>query len=111
MSYTLLRDLYNEKTKFTDDELQAIQFSLGALVVQCLAGQLGIMRGANRFISLCIALKKSDPAFLNSAYRKWGLGNGLKIVNDLSDQITITACGAAAQSVPAAGVRGFVHTL
>ncbi|MRX27922.1 hypothetical protein [Kangiella sp. HZ709] len=70
-----------KELKLTEDELEAIKIALSELVVQDRTGQLGIMHGANRFVSLHICLKKQHRTIFNSAYRKLGISNGVKVVN------------------------------
>lgn len=74
------RELKMKEVKLSEDEYQAIQTALRELVVKGWTGELGMMHGANRFISTNICLKKQHRAIFDSACRKFGLGSGIRIV-------------------------------
>lgn len=68
------------QVKLTADEAEILKLVLSEVVIQDRTGQVGIMHGADRFISLHIALKKQGRSLLSSAYKKIGISNGAKEV-------------------------------
>ncbi|MDM3871484.1 hypothetical protein QSV34_08960 [Porticoccus sp. W117] len=66
---------------FTEEERAALKAVLSQLVIQKRTGQVGIVHGANRFISTHICCKKSEKAVLHSVFKKLGLPQGINEVN------------------------------
>ena len=66
---------------FSDEEKAALKVVLSQFVIQKRTGQIGIIHGANRFVSTHICCKKSEKAVLHSAFKKLGIANGVNEVN------------------------------
>ena len=65
------------EVKLSQSEAQAIRAALATLVVRARTGELGILHGANRFVSTQVCLRKPDKDALNDAAVKLGLGKGI----------------------------------
>jgi hypothetical protein len=63
--------------KLSDDEVQALLIALATFAIRARTGELGIVHGANRFVSTDSCLRKSDKEALNSAALKMGLSKGI----------------------------------
>jgi hypothetical protein len=63
------------ETKLTAEEAQALRTVLCAMVVKRRTGELGIIHGAERFVSTHRMLKQADRDALDGAARKLGLGS------------------------------------
>ncbi len=61
--------------KLSENELQLLRGVLSQIVIKDRTGELGIMHGANRFVSTDLSLKKQHRQTLSSAYQKLGLNN------------------------------------
>jgi hypothetical protein len=61
------------ETKLTADEAQVLRGVLSALVIRTRTGELGIVHGAERFVSTQRTLKKAERDALDAAARKLGL--------------------------------------
>ena len=61
------------ETRLTAEEADAVRMVLSSMVVKRRTGELGIMHGAERFVSTQRILKKADRDALNAAARKLGL--------------------------------------
>ena len=61
--------------KFTEDESELLKAVLSEFVVRGRTGEVGILHGADRFISTHICLKKKQRETLKSAYKKLGISN------------------------------------
>lgn len=59
--------------KLTPEEAQAVRAALSTLVVRARTGELGVMHGADRFVSTERILKKADREALEAAARKLDL--------------------------------------
>lgn len=59
--------------KLTAEEAHALRAALSALVVKARTGELGILHGAERFVSTQRIFKKADREALDAAARKLGL--------------------------------------
>lgn len=69
------------EVKLTEDEIEVLKLALSEVVIQNRTGQIGILHGANRFVSMNIALKKQGRNALGSAYKKLGINSGAKEVD------------------------------
>jgi hypothetical protein len=69
-----------KEVKLSDDEFEAIQVILREIVIKDRTGEFGVMHGANRFVSTNKPLKKQHRAIFDSAFKKFGLSNGAKVV-------------------------------
>jgi len=65
--------------KLTEDEIAAVRAVLSQVVMQERSGQIGIMHGANRFVTMNVSLKKHGQGVLAAAYKKLGV-NGPHLV-------------------------------
>ena len=68
------------EVRLTENEAEMLKLVLSEIVIQGRTGQVGIMHGADRFVSLHVALKKQGRGILSSAFRKLGISNGAKEV-------------------------------
>jgi hypothetical protein len=59
--------------KLTSEEAEAVRAALSTLVVKNRSGELGIMHGADRFVSAQRIFRKKDREILDVAARKLGL--------------------------------------
>ena len=64
------------EVRLTEEEAQALRAALATLVVRRRTGELGVMHGADRFVSTQRIFKKQDRQALDAAARKLGL-NGI----------------------------------
>lgn len=62
------------ETKFTAEETEVLRAVLSVMVIKRRTGELGIMHGAERFVSTQRSLKKADREALDAAARRLGLG-------------------------------------
>ena len=62
------------EVKLTAEEAEALRVALSTLVVKGRSGELGIMHGADRFVSTQRIFRKKDREMLDAAARKLGLG-------------------------------------
>lgn len=62
------------ETKFTAEETEALRAVLSVMIIKRRTGELGIMHGAERFVSTQRSLKKADREALDAAARRLGLG-------------------------------------
>lgn len=65
--------------KLTGDETQALKAILSCLVVRDRPGELGLLHGADRFVSSQGTFTKPEPAVIQSLAKKAGLGSGLRL--------------------------------
>ena len=68
------------KINLTKDESDILKILLSQLVIKKRTGEVGIIHGAERFISTRLCLKTEHKEILNSAYQKLGASNSLKEV-------------------------------
>ncbi len=59
--------------KLTAEEAEMVRAALALLVVRDRTGELGIVHGANRFVSTNRSFRKQDRQTLDAAVRKLGL--------------------------------------
>jgi hypothetical protein len=59
--------------RLTSEEVQALRTALSALVVKARTGELGLLHGADRFVSSQRIFKKAERDALDAAARKLGL--------------------------------------
>ena len=59
--------------KLTSDEAQAIKAILSQIVIRGRTGEVGIMHGADRFVSTNLCLRKYQIEILQSAAKAVGL--------------------------------------
>ena len=62
------------EVKLTEQEAQAVRAALSAMVIKSRTGELGVMHGAERFVSTQRIFRKADRDALSAAARKLGLG-------------------------------------
>jgi F0F1-type ATP synthase epsilon subunit len=62
------------EVRLTAEEAQALRAAVSALVIKTRTGELGIMHGADRFVSTQLIYRKEDRRALDAAARKLGLG-------------------------------------
>ncbi len=62
-----------DEIRLTTDEAGALRSALSTLVVKARTGELGLLHGADRFVSSQRILKKAERDALNAAARKLGL--------------------------------------
>ena len=60
------------ETKLSKEEAQVLSWVLSKLTVKDRTGEIGIMHGAERFVSTHLCLKKNERAALNSVAAKFG---------------------------------------
>jgi hypothetical protein len=65
------------EVRLTAEEAQALRTAMSALVIKGRTGELGIMHGADRFVSTQYIFRRDDRQALDAAVRKLGL-NGLR---------------------------------
>jgi hypothetical protein len=65
------------EAKLTADEAAVLTTVLATLVVRPRTGEIGMVHGAERFVSTHISLKKVERDALDRAARKLGLTNGI----------------------------------
>jgi hypothetical protein len=63
------------EVRLTAEEAEAVRAALSLLVVKNRTGELGIMHGADRFVSAQRIFRKQDRQALDAAARKLGLPN------------------------------------
>lgn len=61
------------EVRLTAQEVAAVRTALSGLVVRARTGELGMMHGADRFLSTQRILKKDDRQALDAAARKLGV--------------------------------------
>jgi hypothetical protein len=61
------------EVRLTAEEAEAVRAALSLLVVKSRTGELGIMHGADRFVSTNRTFRKKDREMLDTAVRKLGL--------------------------------------
>jgi hypothetical protein len=61
------------ETKLTPEETVVLKAILAKLAIKSRTGEIGIMHGADRFVSSQLALKKPDRELLTSIAKKLGL--------------------------------------
>ncbi len=66
--------------KLTEDEKEVLKWILEEIVVEDRTGAIGMIHGADRFISMPFTMKKPARVVLNSIYRKLGISDGVKTV-------------------------------
>lgn len=62
------------ETRLTAEESEAVRMALATMVVKRRTGELGILHGADRFVSTQRTLRKAERDALDAAARKLGLG-------------------------------------
>ena len=62
------------EVRLRDEEAKALRAALASLCVKSRTGEVGIMHGADRFVSTQRVLKKPELESLDAAARKLGLG-------------------------------------
>ena len=65
------------ETKLTAAEASILRSVLAQIVLRSRTGQLGILHGANRFVSTNLSLKKADRELLNGIADKVGIVGGI----------------------------------
>ncbi|HEX8522596.1 MAG TPA: hypothetical protein VF669_10100 [Tepidisphaeraceae bacterium] len=63
----------NSTTTLDGDEAEMLRVVLSTVVVEKRTGQIGIVHGAERFVSTQVVLKKEGRALLDKLARKVGL--------------------------------------
>ena len=63
--------------KLTPEEAQALRAALGRFAIRARTGELGIVHGADRFVSTQLCLRKPDKEALNSVAAKLGIRSGI----------------------------------
>ena len=58
---------------FTSEENEILKILLSQFVIKKRSGEIGIMHGADRFITTNLSIKKSEKVILNSAFKKLGI--------------------------------------
>ena len=61
------------EVRLTPEEVQALRVAVSSLVLKARTGEVGIMHGADRFVSTQLIFKKADRGALDAALRKLGL--------------------------------------
>jgi hypothetical protein len=61
------------EVRLTPDEANALRSALSTLVVKARTGELGLLHGADRFVSSQRIFKKAERDALDAAARKLGL--------------------------------------
>jgi len=61
------------EVRLTAEEADAVRAAMASLVVKSRTGELGIMHGADRFVSMQRIFRKKDREMLDAAARKLGL--------------------------------------
>lgn len=64
--------------KLDSDEVAVLKILLSEVVIKNRSGELGIMHGANRFVSTNRPLRKAGLEALDSVYKKVGLKGGCR---------------------------------
>lgn len=67
-------------TELDGDEAEMLRLILSKVVVEKRTGQIGIVHGADRFVSTHVVLKKDGRALLDRVARKVGL-SGITLVD------------------------------
>jgi hypothetical protein len=67
-------------TSLDADEAELVRLILSKVVVERRTGQIGIVHGADRFVSTQLVLKKDGRALLDQVARKLGL-SGVVLVD------------------------------
>jgi hypothetical protein len=65
--------------KLTDDEKQALKAILSCLVLRDRTGELGLLHGADRFVSTHRTFTKPERAVIQSVTKKLGMSSGLPL--------------------------------
>jgi hypothetical protein len=65
--------------KITDDETQALRAILSCLVLRDRTGELGLLHGADRFVSSQRTFTKPERAVIQAVAKKLGLSSGLPL--------------------------------
>ncbi|HTJ00039.1 MAG TPA: hypothetical protein VL527_14250 [Dongiaceae bacterium] len=65
--------------KITEDETQALRTILSCLVVRDRTGELGMLHGADRFVSSQRIFTKPERLVIQSLAKKAGLSGGLRL--------------------------------
>ena len=65
--------------KLTEDETQALRAVLSCLVLRDRTGELGLMHGADRFVSSQRTFTKPERTVIQSLAKKAGLSGGLRL--------------------------------
>ena len=68
------------EVKLTDDEVSILRIALANIAVRVRTGELGIVHGADRFVSTNACLRKPDREALNRLAVKLGLSGGVREV-------------------------------
>ena len=63
--------------KFTNDEVSVLRSVLSNIVIRKRTGEIGIIHGADRFVSTHLSLRKTERDLLNQVAIKLGLNKGL----------------------------------
>lgn len=61
------------EVRLSEEEAQAVRAALSMLVIKSRTGELGVMHGAERFVSTQRIFRKADRDALHAAARKLGL--------------------------------------
>lgn len=61
------------EVKLTSDEVAVLRAAVSKLCIRGRTGELGIVHGADRFVSTQLILKKQDRTVLNAIANKVGL--------------------------------------
>lgn len=70
---TLERRFLMAEVKLASDEVAVLRAVMSKLCIRGRTGELGIVHGADRFVSTQLTLKKLDRAVLNAVANKVGL--------------------------------------
>ena len=66
------------EVKLTSDEAAVLRAALAKLAIRQRTGEIGIMHGADRFVSSQLILNKQEREVLKSVANKIGLGGFMK---------------------------------
>jgi hypothetical protein len=69
------------EVRFTAEEAEVLREVLAAIAVRGRTGEVGVMHGAQRFVSTQLVLRKQARAALDTAARKVGLG-GVRVTEE-----------------------------
>jgi hypothetical protein len=67
------------EVKLTEEEAEALRVILSCLVLRDRTGELGMLYGADRFVSTHRTFRKPERAAVQSLAKKAGLGSGLAL--------------------------------
>jgi len=62
------------------EEITILNITMRNLVLKKRTGEIGIMHGADRFVSTQLCLRKVDIKHLNNAFKKLGIASEIKSI-------------------------------